>query len=62
VATYEDDVDALKHEEVLTIYKLLLINICAFVGPDNKLSKTYGTYIQVPTFAAYTALDNTKNN
>jgi len=39
----EDDVDALKHEGVLTIYKLLLINICAFAGLDNKLYKMYGT-------------------
>jgi hypothetical protein len=57
----EDDVDALKHEGVLTIYKLLLINICAFVGLDNKLYKMYGIYIQVPIFAAYIALDNAKN-
>ena len=57
----EEDVDALKNEGVLTIYKLLLINICAFVGLDNKLYKMYGTYIQIPTFAAYTALDNAKN-
>jgi len=57
----EDDVDVLKHEGVLTTYELLLINSCAFVGLDNKLYKMYGTYIQIPTFAAYTALDNAKN-
>jgi len=33
----EDDAYALKHLGVLTIYKILLINICcAFVGLDNK--------------------------
>jgi hypothetical protein len=57
----EDDIDALKHEGVLRIYKLLLINICEFVGLDNKLYKMYGTHIQIPTFAADTALDNDKN-
>ena len=57
----EDDADALKHEGVLTIYKLLLINICAFLGLDNKLYKMYGTYIQIATFAAYTELENAKN-
>jgi len=57
----EYDVDTLKHEGVLMIYTLLLINICAFVGLDNKLYAMHGTYIQIPTFAAYTALDNAKN-
>ena len=57
----EDDADALKHVGMLTIYKMLLINISAFVGLDNKLYKMYCTYIKIPTFAAYTALDNAKN-
>jgi hypothetical protein len=34
----EDDAYALKHLGVLTVYKILLINICcAFVGLDNKI-------------------------
>jgi hypothetical protein len=57
----ENDADALKHVGVLTVYKILLINICAFVVLDNKLYTMYGTYIKIPTFAAYTALDNAKN-
>jgi hypothetical protein len=33
------DADTLKHVGVLTIYKILLINICCtFVGLDKKLS------------------------
>jgi len=56
----DDDGDALKHG-VLTIYKLLLLHICAFVGLDNRLYKMYGTCIQMSTSAAYTALDNAKN-
>ena len=33
----EGDAGALKHAGLLTIYKILLINICcAFVGLDNK--------------------------
>jgi hypothetical protein len=43
----EDDAGALKHVRVLTIYKILLINICcAFVGLDNELYKMHGTYIK----------------
>ena len=35
---------------VLTIYNILLIYIyicCAFVGLENKLYKTHGTYIKI---------------
>ena len=42
----EDDADALKHAEVLTIYKILYI-YCSFVGLDNKLYKMHGTYIKI---------------
>ena len=53
----EDDADASKHVAALTINKILFIYIythththtricCAFVGLDNKLYKTQGTYIK----------------
>ena len=47
----EDDADVLKRVAVLTIYKILLINIrYAFVGLDNKLYKMHGTYIKILTY------------
>jgi len=43
----DDDADALKHVGVLTIYEILLMYMCAFVGLDNKLYKMHGTYINI---------------
>jgi hypothetical protein len=49
---FQDDslkmmLDASKHVAVLTVHKIYLILLCcAFVGLDNKLYKTHGTYIK----------------
>jgi hypothetical protein len=45
----EDDADTSKHVGVLTVHKLIYIYIyiCAFVGLDNKLNRTYSMYIKI---------------
>ena len=41
------EADASKHVRILTIYKILLINInCAFVGLDNKKFEFVQTFLK----------------